>query len=241
MVQQPDLAISPALDVVDEVRKIVRSAPVGVVTDHAFRLSQGVTLAPGRLISHLLQAPAYTEAVVREQRPDKADRSSLTARLHGCERSSPHRHRKPTSRCRYHPGGLDQLGPARPLRHPRLPRTRRDRCRLRGRPDRHRPLRGTGPGGNLHHPVPPPQLGSSSRRRIHGTYPPRHTGNGRRLLITHFPNAAATGFDWFKSSHSSGDQSCLETAAAPGIIPVQTARTRTVPHSYSLLRHGFFR
>jgi Domain of unknown function (DUF397). len=40
----------------------------------------------------------------------------------------------------------------------------------------------------------------------------------------HYPNADATGFDWFKSSYSSGDQSCVEVAKVPGVVPVRDSK-----------------
>ncbi|MGW4984047.1 DUF397 domain-containing protein [Streptomyces mirabilis] len=54
-----------------------------------------------------------------------------------------------------------------------------------------------------------------------------------------YPNAAATGFDWFKSSHSSGDQSCVEVATVPGLVPVRDSKNPQgpalafAPHAWS--------
>ncbi|MFE2968311.1 DUF397 domain-containing protein [Streptomyces sp. NPDC059340] len=44
-----------------------------------------------------------------------------------------------------------------------------------------------------------------------------------------YPNAAATGFDWFKSSYSSGDQSCVEVATVPGLVPVRDSKNPQGP------------
>lgn len=50
-------------------------------------------------------------------------------------------------------------------------------------------------------------------------------------VTKHCPNAAATGFDWFKSSYSSGEQSCVEVARAPSIVPVRDSKN---PHGPAL-------
>ncbi|MGI5192128.1 DUF397 domain-containing protein [Streptomyces sp. CA-288835] len=44
-----------------------------------------------------------------------------------------------------------------------------------------------------------------------------------------YPNAAKTGFDWVKSSYSSGDQSCLEVAQVPGVVPVRDSKNPQGP------------
>jgi hypothetical protein len=44
-----------------------------------------------------------------------------------------------------------------------------------------------------------------------------------------YPNAAATGFDWIKSSYSSGDQSCVEVAKVPGVVPVRDSKNPQGP------------
>lgn len=43
-------------------------------------------------------------------------------------------------------------------------------------------------------------------------------------MTKHYPSAIATGFDWYKSSHSSGDQSCIEVATVPGVVPVRDSK-----------------
>jgi hypothetical protein len=50
-------------------------------------------------------------------------------------------------------------------------------------------------------------------------------------VTKHYPNAAATGFDWIKSSYSSGDQSCVEVAKVPGVAPVRDSKN---PHGPAL-------
>lgn len=58
-------------------------------------------------------------------------------------------------------------------------------------------------------------------------------------MSKHFPNAAATGFDWFKASYSSGDQSCIEVARIPGVVPVRDSKNpegpalALAPHAWS--------
>lgn len=37
-------------------------------------------------------------------------------------------------------------------------------------------------------------------------------------------NAEATGYDWFKSSYSSGNNNCVETARIPNIVPVRDSK-----------------
>ncbi|MFZ3562892.1 DUF397 domain-containing protein [Streptomyces sp. BH097] len=34
---------------------------------------------------------------------------------------------------------------------------------------------------------------------------------------------------WFKASHSSGDQNCLESARVPGIVPVRDSKQQKGP------------
>lgn len=48
-------------------------------------------------------------------------------------------------------------------------------------------------------------------------------------MSKHYPNAAATGFDWAKSSHSSGEQSCVEVAKVPGVVPVRDSKAPKGP------------
>ena len=40
-------------------------------------------------------------------------------------------------------------------------------------------------------------------------------------------NASATGYDWFKSSYSGDNNSCVESAYVPGIVPVRDSKN---PH-----------
>lgn len=37
-------------------------------------------------------------------------------------------------------------------------------------------------------------------------------------------NASATGYDWFKSSYSGDNNTCVETAIVPGIVPVRDSK-----------------
>ncbi|MET7741996.1 DUF397 domain-containing protein [Streptomyces sp. NPDC005385] len=37
-------------------------------------------------------------------------------------------------------------------------------------------------------------------------------------------NASATGYDWFKSSYSGDNNSCVESAHVPGIVPVRDSK-----------------
>ncbi|MCT9084108.1 DUF397 domain-containing protein [Streptomyces fulvoviolaceus] len=48
-------------------------------------------------------------------------------------------------------------------------------------------------------------------------------------MTKHYPNAAATGFDWVKSSYSSGEQSCVEVAHVPGVVPVRDSKNPDGP------------
>jgi hypothetical protein len=48
-------------------------------------------------------------------------------------------------------------------------------------------------------------------------------------VTTHIPNSAATGFDWFKSSYSSGAESCVETARVAGAVPVRDSKNHRGP------------
>ncbi|HKR50964.1 MAG TPA: DUF397 domain-containing protein [Pseudonocardiaceae bacterium] len=50
-------------------------------------------------------------------------------------------------------------------------------------------------------------------------------------MTKHYPNAAEAGFDWFKSSYSSGEQSCVEVAITPGTVPVRDSKN---PHGPAL-------
>ncbi|MFJ9381126.1 DUF397 domain-containing protein [Streptomyces sp. NPDC101455] len=43
-------------------------------------------------------------------------------------------------------------------------------------------------------------------------------------MSKHFPNADAAGFDWFTSSYSSGDQSCVAVAKVPRVVPVRDSK-----------------
>ncbi|MGW0647279.1 DUF397 domain-containing protein [Streptomyces umbrinus] len=58
-------------------------------------------------------------------------------------------------------------------------------------------------------------------------------------MSEHYPNAGATGFDWWKSSYSSGDQSCVEVAKVPGVVPVRDSKSPQgpalafAPHAWS--------
>jgi Domain of unknown function (DUF397) len=45
-------------------------------------------------------------------------------------------------------------------------------------------------------------------------------------VTAHIPNSDAACFDWFKSSYSSGDQSCVEIAHMPGAVPVRDSKDR---------------
>ncbi|WP_078622896.1 DUF397 domain-containing protein [Streptomyces prunicolor] len=42
-------------------------------------------------------------------------------------------------------------------------------------------------------------------------------------------NASATGFDWYKSSYSGDNNSCVESANVPGIVPVRDSKAPTGP------------
>ncbi|MBT2365227.1 DUF397 domain-containing protein [Streptomyces sp. ISL-10] len=42
-------------------------------------------------------------------------------------------------------------------------------------------------------------------------------------------NASAAGYDWFKSSYSSGDNNCVESAKVPGIVPVRDSKNPEGP------------
>ncbi|WP_328937694.1 DUF397 domain-containing protein [Streptomyces tauricus] len=42
-------------------------------------------------------------------------------------------------------------------------------------------------------------------------------------------NASATGYDWFRSSYSSGDNNCVESAHVPGIVPVRDSKNPEGP------------
>ncbi|MGW2748129.1 DUF397 domain-containing protein [Streptomyces sp. NPDC001450] len=49
-------------------------------------------------------------------------------------------------------------------------------------------------------------------------------------MSEHYPHAAATGFTWVKSSHSSGDQSCVEVSPqVPGMVPVRDSKNPQGP------------
>ncbi len=48
-------------------------------------------------------------------------------------------------------------------------------------------------------------------------------------MSNHYSNSEATGFDWFKSSYSSGDQSCVEVAKVPGVVPVRDSKNPQGP------------
>ncbi|MFG2412576.1 DUF397 domain-containing protein [Streptomyces goshikiensis] len=37
-------------------------------------------------------------------------------------------------------------------------------------------------------------------------------------------NASATGYDWFKSSYSQGDNNCVECANVSGMMPVRDSK-----------------
>ncbi|WP_331765316.1 DUF397 domain-containing protein (plasmid) [Streptomyces sp. NBC_01384] len=58
-------------------------------------------------------------------------------------------------------------------------------------------------------------------------------------MSKYYPNASATGFDWVKSSYSSGDQSCVEVAKVPGAVPVRDSKNpegpalAIAPHAWS--------
>ncbi|MER5970603.1 DUF397 domain-containing protein [Streptomyces sp. NPDC002055] len=49
------------------------------------------------------------------------------------------------------------------------------------------------------------------------------------------PNASTTGYDWFKSSYSSGDNTCVECANVPGVVPVRDSKD---PHGPALVFTG---
>lgn len=42
-------------------------------------------------------------------------------------------------------------------------------------------------------------------------------------------NESPTGYDWFKSSYSSGDNNCVECALAPNIVPVRDSKNPNGP------------
>ena len=42
-------------------------------------------------------------------------------------------------------------------------------------------------------------------------------------------NASATGYDWFKSSYSSGDNNCIECADIPNVVPVRDSKNAEGP------------
>jgi hypothetical protein len=42
-------------------------------------------------------------------------------------------------------------------------------------------------------------------------------------------NASATGYDWFKSSYSSGDNNCIECADVPYVVPVRDSKNPEGP------------
>ncbi|MFJ4626186.1 DUF397 domain-containing protein [Streptomyces sp. NPDC088847] len=42
-------------------------------------------------------------------------------------------------------------------------------------------------------------------------------------------NASATGYDWFKSSYSQGDNNCVESARVLGIVPVRDSKAPEGP------------
>lgn len=47
--------------------------------------------------------------------------------------------------------------------------------------------------------------------------------------MSHITNAAATDFDWFKSSYSGDNNSCVECADVPGIVPVRDSKVPNGP------------
>jgi hypothetical protein len=47
--------------------------------------------------------------------------------------------------------------------------------------------------------------------------------------MSHIENASTTGYDWFKSSYSSGDNNCVECATVPGIVPVRDSKDPNGP------------
>lgn len=42
-------------------------------------------------------------------------------------------------------------------------------------------------------------------------------------------NASVTGYDWFKSSYSGDNNSCVESAYVPGIVPVRDSKSPQGP------------
>lgn len=42
--------------------------------------------------------------------------------------------------------------------------------------------------------------------------------------MSHIENASNLPYDWFKSSYSSGDNNCIESAVVPGIVPVRDSK-----------------
>ncbi|MFJ6725720.1 DUF397 domain-containing protein [Streptomyces sp. NPDC091281] len=42
-------------------------------------------------------------------------------------------------------------------------------------------------------------------------------------------NASLTGYDWFKSSYSSGDNNCVEVARVAGNVPVRDSKNPEGP------------
>ncbi|MGJ5890793.1 DUF397 domain-containing protein [Streptomyces niveiscabiei] len=202
------------------------------------------------LIPGLLQTPAYTEAVIREQRPDKADGFDYVneqVKVRGQRRQVFARNAPlrlwailAEASLRHRVGGPDVMREQLGHLAAQAAEANIQVQVLPGEASINSALHG--PFGILAFPehvetdvvyadglIDTVYYEEPAQVEIHGTHPPRHTGNGRRLAITHFPNAAATGFDWFKSSHSSGDQSCLETAAAPGIVPVRDSNNSDGP------------
>jgi hypothetical protein len=42
-------------------------------------------------------------------------------------------------------------------------------------------------------------------------------------------NESPTGYDWLKSSHSSGDNNCVECARVPNTVPVRDSKNPNGP------------
>lgn len=47
--------------------------------------------------------------------------------------------------------------------------------------------------------------------------------------MSHIENASKTGYDWFKSSYSGDNNTCVETAHVPGIVPVRDSKDTEGP------------
>lgn len=47
--------------------------------------------------------------------------------------------------------------------------------------------------------------------------------------MSHIENASTTGYTWFKSSYSNGDQNCVECAVVPNVVPVRDSKNPNGP------------